>query len=226
MMESRDIVIIGNGGFGREVLELIRDINHYTNHPFNILGFLNNDKNSWGQVCNGINILGDESFIDDHLGRLSVAIGIGSPVIKRKIVEQLKGKVDFPNLIHPSVIAGKGAGAGNFLGEGNLITAGNILTCNITIKNHVMLNLAGTVGHDVVIDDYVVVSPGVNISGNVNIGEGAYLGTGCTVLEKKNIGKWSVIGGAALVNSDIPDNTTAVGIPAKVIKTRDEGWHL
>lgn len=224
-MEPRDIVIIGNGGFGREVLELIRDINIYSRNPYNIIGFLNNDPTTWGNNCNGIPILGDESVLDT-LGKISVVVGIGDPQVKRKVVEKLNGKVSFPNLIHPSVIASKNVSGGNSIGKGNIITAGNILTCNISIKNHAMINLACTLGHDSVINDYVVVSPGVNISGNVIIKEGAYLGTGCTILENKIIGSWSVVGGGALVNTDIPDNCTAVGIPAKVIKTKSEGWYL
>lgn len=37
-----------------------------------------------------------------------------------------------------------------------------------------------------------------------------------------NIGNRVVIGAGAIVTRDIPDNSVAVGVPAKVIKTADE----
>lgn len=37
-----------------------------------------------------------------------------------------------------------------------------------------------------------------------------------------NIGNRVIIGAGAVVTRDIPDNSVAVGIPAKVIKTADE----
>lgn len=223
----KNLVIIGNGGFGREVLELIRDINK-SSSEYNILGFINNDVSSFGSYCNEVAVLGNESWIENYLlthEELYVAIGIGSPQIKRKIVsslEHLGNKIKYPNLVHPSVIRGNYIS----LGVGNVITAGNILTCNITLGNHNMINLSCTVGHDSVFENFSVVSPRSVISGNTAIKEGAYLGTGCTIIEKKTIGRWSVVGGAALVNKDVPDNSTVVGVPASVIKTRSDGWHL
>jgi UDP-perosamine 4-acetyltransferase len=60
----------------------------------------------------------------------------------------------------------------------------------------------------------------------VVVGEGTFLGLGSGVIPGIRIGRWSVIGAGAVVTKDIPDNCTAVGVPAKVIKTRGEGWHL
>jgi sugar O-acyltransferase (sialic acid O-acetyltransferase NeuD family) len=146
-------------------------------------------------------------------------------MFKKRLVDKLAplgSRVKFPNLIHPNVIMGSHIN----LGVGNIITAGNILTCNIEIASHVMVNLACTVGHDSICENFVVVSPKSAISGNTPLKEGCYLGTGCTVIEKKTIGSWSVVGGAALVNKDVPDNATVVGVPGVVIKTRERGWHL
>lgn len=226
-----EIVIIGSSGFAKEVQFLLDEIN---NNParvvryddlFKVLGFINNESNTWGTKINGLPILGDEDWIIDYneknKTKLSCAMGIGRPDIKRRIVNKLGDNVKWPNLIHPSVVLSRFVE----MGVGNIITAGNILTTNIVLRNHIMLNLAGTVGHDTMINDYTVVSPGVNISGNVNIDEGAYLGTGCKILEKVNIGKWTTIGGAALVNKNVEDNETVVGVPAKAIKLKKAGWH-
>ncbi|MCB0353072.1 MAG: acetyltransferase [Bdellovibrionales bacterium] len=222
-----DVYIIGAGGFAREVLELIRDINKArsgcdggnptrlggADDHFNVVGFLDKDSENWGRSLNGVKILGDESLLMECENKFGVALGIGNPRVKRTIVERLQTieNICFPNFIHPSVIVG----SNNTFGVGNVITAGNIITCNVEVKNHAMINLACTVGHDCVIDNYVVISPGVNISGYCQIGEGAYLGTGSSLLENRKIGDWAIVGGSALVNKDVPRGVTVVGVPAK-----------
>jgi serine acetyltransferase len=90
----------------------------------------------------------------------------------------------------------------------------------------VHVNLACTVGHDAVLEDYATLAPGVHVSGHVVVEEGAYVGTGANVVERLRIGRWSVVGAGSTVLANVPANTTAVGIPARVIKTRDDGWHL
>jgi hypothetical protein len=89
-----------------------------------------------------------------------------------------------------------------------------------------IMNLAReTVSHDTRIDDFVTAAPSANISGSVQIGEGCDLGTGSAVIQGIEIGKWTVVGAGAVVVSSLPANVTAVGVPAKVIKERPDGWH-
>lgn len=220
-----DIVIFGSGGFAREVAMLIEQINEYE-EVYNLLGFIDDDEKKWLTDINGYPVLGNERWIDDYNFRnnkiIAGALGVGSPKIKRKIVNERKDFIKWPNLIHPSVYWHDTT---NSIGKGNIITAGNVLTTNIAIGNFTTLNLSCTVGHESKIDDYVVISPGVNVSGNVYIKEGAYIGTGAKILEKHTIGHWSTVGGAALVNKDVPNNATVVGVPVKIIKEKESGWH-
>jgi serine O-acetyltransferase len=51
------------------------------------------------------------------------------------------------------------------------------------------------------------------------IGNNCYLGAGCRILGDVKIGDNVIIGPNAVVLTDIPNNSIAVGIPAKVIKT-------
>lgn len=60
----------------------------------------------------------------------------------------------------------------------------------------------------------------VNIPTRLEIGENAYIGTRAIILDSCNyIGKNVRIGAGAVVVKDIPDNSVAVGVPAKVVKT-------
>lgn len=52
----------------------------------------------------------------------------------------------------------------------------------------------------------------------IRIGNDVWLGANVTVLPGVTIGNNVVIGAGAVVNKDIPDNSLAVGVPAKVIK--------
>jgi sugar O-acyltransferase (sialic acid O-acetyltransferase NeuD family) len=108
------------------------------------------------------------------------------------------------------------------LGEGVIICAGCILTNQITIGNHVIINLDVTIGHDSIIEDFCTLSPGVHISGRNKIGEGANVGTGAVTIQGIVIGRWSIIGAGAVVAQDIPDKVVAVGVPAKPIKQVEE----
>ena len=57
--------------------------------------------------------------------------------------------------------------------------------------------------------------------GCIQIGDNVFIGSGSTVLGNVKIGSNVVIGAYSLVNRDIPDNSVAVGTPAKVIRTFD-----
>lgn len=56
----------------------------------------------------------------------------------------------------------------------------------------------------------------------VTIGDNCFVGINTTILGKVNIGNNVTIGAHSLVISDIPDNAVAVGVPAKVIKIKDQ----
>ena len=60
----------------------------------------------------------------------------------------------------------------------------------------------------------------------VRIGDGTWLGHGTVVLPGVTIGKHVVVGANSVVTTDIPDNSVAVGAPARVIRSHQpgEGW--
>ena len=56
----------------------------------------------------------------------------------------------------------------------------------------------------------------------VNIGDNVYIGTGAFILPGVTIGNNCIIGAGSIVSKDIPDNSVAAGVPAKIIKSLDE----
>ena len=210
----KDIVIIGAGGFGREVKTIIDAINKNTK-TYNFLGFYD-DTIAKGTLINNFPILGNLKELNDLKTATDVLVGVGDPISKYKIISSLKNEVlHFPTIIHPSVII---SDDDVIIDNGCIICAGNIITCNIKIGKFVTLNLMCTVGHDTVIDDYSSFMPSVNISGEVHIEEKVYVGTGAKIINRLTIGKATIIGAGAVVSKSLPEYCTAVGIPAKPIK--------
>ena len=58
-------------------------------------------------------------------------------------------------------------------------------------------------------------------SAGINVGAGAWLGAGAKVLDGVTIGDNAIIGAGAVVRDSVPERATAVGMPARVIGTRD-----
>lgn len=55
----------------------------------------------------------------------------------------------------------------------------------------------------------------------ITIHQGAWIGAGVSILPGVEIGRYAVVGAAAVVTKDVPDYAVVVGNPARVIKTLD-----
>lgn len=214
-MRLKDIAIFGVGGFGREVLALIKDINK-SEPTYNIVGFFD-DGHEKGEMVNGYPVLGKTEELNRWSTPISMAVSIGDPKVKKNVIDKITNPlVDYPFLIHP--LAWIGEKEYVEMGKGCIICAGSLITTNIKMGDFVILNLGCTVGHDTVIGDYAAFMPSVNISGEVTIGEGVYVGTGAKIINQLEIGEYATVGAGAVVCQTLPAHCTAVGVPAKVVK--------
>jgi len=222
-MSVQKVVIIGSGGFAREVLDVFDAVNA-VQPTFDVIGYVvDTEYGTPGTIVNNKPILGSFDWFRQKKTDVQAICGVGASEIRRKLVtraEQLG--VQFCSIIHPNATLTKWIE----IGKGVVITAGCILTNQIQIGHHVQLNLNCTIGHDTIIEDFVTLAPGVLVSGNVRIKKGCYVGTGSSIIEKITLGTWSTIGAGSAVINDIQNNSTAVGVPAKEIKTKMDGWHL
>ena len=208
-----DIVIIGAGGFGREVAWLIERINNKT-PTWNLLGFVDDNTSLHGSILDGYPVLGGEEFL--HEKSLWVICAIGSAKTRKQVVnriEKLK-TIQFATLIDPSVIMSNRVS----IGEGSIICAGTVITVDVTIQSHVIINLDCTIGHDGVIARFVTMYPSVNVSGMVSIGECSEIGTGSQIKQGINIGDNIITGAGAVIVKDIEQSGTYVGVPVSFIK--------
>lgn len=214
----KDLIIIGAGGFGREIAWLTDRINKAAplSPLWNLLGFIDDNEQIQGQRINGYPVLGNMSAIKRFPNAYFVC-AVGTSCVREKIIKKAKKQfpgIHFATLIDPSAVMSDLV----TVGEGTMICAHTIITVNITIGEHVILNLDCTVGHDAILQDFCTLYPSVNVSGITNIGRGAELGTGMQIIQGKTIGDYSIIGAGSVVVKDIPANCTAVGSPAKPVR--------
>ena len=209
----KNIVIIGAGGVGREVSLIIEKINELK-ATWNLIGFIDDNINSWGNVINGYPVIGGIDSLEKLSLDTYVVIAIANYQVKRKIVNKINNKFKFATIIDPKVRIHDYM----TVGEGTIIYEGVILTANIEVGNHVIVSPKCGIGHDSIIKDYVSLLWNVNVSGNDVIEEGVMMGSGSTVIQGKRIEKGSTVGAGAVVIDDIDSYSTVVGVPAKVIK--------
>lgn len=209
----KDIVIIGAGGFGREVAWLLERINNVT-PTWNIKGFIDDNESLWGKQEDNYKVLGGTEYLK-NCGEIYAVCAVGSASVREKIVSKLQdSKIKFATVIDPSVIISDRVQ----IGEGTIICAGTIITVDVKIGKHVIINLDCTIGHDDILGDYVTIYPSANVSGNVTIGNTTELGTGMQVIQGKVIAANTIVGAGAVVVKDCVEEGTYVGNPAKRIK--------
>jgi sugar O-acyltransferase (sialic acid O-acetyltransferase NeuD family) len=211
-----NLVILGAGGFAREVAFLIADVNRLK-PEWNLLGFLDVEAASVGTKVGPYSVVGTDDFLEAYSGELHVVIGIGIPQTIRRLAEQVRSAkhLRFPNLIHPSVIMDRERVS---FGQGNIACAGTIFTTDIEIGSFNIINLGCTIGHDCQIGSYNVINPGTNISGGVTIADACLLGTGATILQYKKIADAAIVGAGSVVMQNVGPGLTVLGLPAKPLQ--------
>lgn len=154
---------------------------------------------------------------------MGFVIGIGENAARQKVARRFAGTLNFVNLIHPNATFGRRQRDAIETRQGTVVCAGVSFTNNIQVGDFAVFNRNATIGHDVIVDDFVSVAPGACISGNVHLGLRCWIGAGAVVNQgtadaKLLIGADTIIGSGSVVIKACEPNAVYVGIPAKRIK--------
>lgn len=84
----------------------------------------------------------------------------------------------------------------------------------------VIINPTARIGNNVNVSPFTVI--GSNIKQAAIIGDNVYIGPNVTIVDNIIVGSNVKIGAGAVVIKDIPANTTAVGVPAKIVSFNEE----
>lgn len=205
----KDLIIIGGGGFAKEVIWLANDCNR------KVKGVLDDSLQTHNTQVQGATVLGDVSSWINYKD-CEFIIAIGSPRTRQKVLEKMLtfGEPDFATLIHPSVRLSNTVS----IGEGSIICAGSILTADIVLGKHNILNLNVTVGHECEFANYVTIAPMVAVSGNVKLHYLVEVGTGAVIRQGLELAEGSMLGMGGILTKNIPERMIYAGNPAKKLK--------
>lgn len=219
MAEVKHITLVGSGGCMRELVWQIQELNKEA-LTWQIDGYVDAKEPEADECCtvgkDVIPYLGGDDYLLAKQEPVNVAICVGSPALRKKIVTTLKknGNIQFPNLI-----------LGNTkicddveVGEGCIISMDCRISTNVRLGDFVFLNTGSKICHDGRIGDFVTLSPDVKLAGNVNVGKESDIGLGAKVIQGITIGDCAVVGAGSVVVRDIEAGCTAVGVPARKIK--------
>jgi len=205
----KNIVIVGAGGFGREILGYVKDCID-AGSQWVIKGFIDDNLNSLDAYPYNQKIISTiKDYIPENDDLFVCALGL--PKIKKAVVESLLSRgAKFATLVHPTAYMG----ANVKLGQGVVLCPRVTLTCDILIGNFVMINIASDCGHDAIVGDFATISGSCDITGHCQVGEGSFLASNVAMRPSSKIGKWASVGINSSVILNVKDNQRVFGNPA------------
>lgn len=209
---SEQIVIVGCGGFGREVIEIIDAVNS-NDARWTLLGILDDSPRASDLAhlqARGIPHLGPTTLLCDLPQSVRAVVAIGAPQI-RESIDSANPNRCWATLIHPDATVAADAA----LGPGTIIAPGARVSTNVETGRHVHVDQNATIGHDCVAGDFVRLNPQACISGSVTLAHGCVVGANATVLQTLTIGRDSTVGAGAVVVRNVPAGSTVKGVPAR-----------
>jgi sugar O-acyltransferase (sialic acid O-acetyltransferase NeuD family) len=211
----RDLVIVGAGGHGRELLDVVQAVND-ERPTWRFLGFLDDGPCDAARLARrAASLLGPVSFLTEI--DADYVIGVGDSEARRRIATtgDASGRAAAV-LVHPAATVGGDVE----LSPGAVLCAGARVTTNVRLGRHAHLNVNAVVSHDGRVGDFVTLSPGALVNGTVVLEDDVMLGTAAVVTPGRTIGARTWVGAGAVVVDDLPANVVATGVPARVLRTR------
>ena len=204
----KKLAIIGAGGHGKVVADLATILGWDSISFFDAAWKDKLTDSRWL-------MLGDTSaFMEKSNEFDGVLIAIGNCEIRWKEFLKIKNSVKaLITLKHPNSTVSQYSK----VGDGTVILAGSVVNTDAVIGKACIINVGSTVDHDCNLGNSVHVAPGAHISGGVTIGDASWIGVGSAIKQGVRIGKNVMVGAGAVVISDIPDDVTVVGNPARVV---------
>lgn len=210
-----DLLIYGAGGLGRELMEIIEESNREMER-WHLLGFVDDNLKEGSSVC-GYPVLGGFDFFQANALSVGIVFGFAGCAAKEAVYNKIKERCPsfyFPIIVHPSSYISPRAN----LDEGVVVTRFCAVNVNARVGKCVLISENCGVYHDSVVGAFTSIMPGVRISGKINVGERSYLGAQAAIRQGLTIGSDSVVGMGSTVITDVPDDCTVVGNPAKIIR--------
>ena len=209
--DCRRILIVGAGGFGREVLQWARDA--WPDQASRISGFLSDDPNRLDGFSTDVGVVGAANDYRPGAGEY-VLLGIGVPYSRRRVAEHLYSRgARFLTLVHPRSIVSSSAD----LGEGSIVCPFAVISDSATLGRCVLVNYHASLGHDARADDFAVLSPYATLGGAARVEDEVFLGLHASVGPGKRVGVRTKISANSCVLSNTPADSIVFGVPGRIV---------
>jgi len=195
------LVLIGSGGFAKEVLMYLNDI-----PETKVIGYI--DKLEKKDIDSFVPYLGDDNakFSSD----IFFVLSIGSLEIRKRMVD-LYGEDRFYTLIHPSARISNSAK----IGQGSIICPNCYIGPDAEIGKFCLMNYHTFVPHNCKLGKFSFLAPLTNIGGDTKIGNNFFAGLSVTIIPRVKIGNNVNISAGSVVTRNIEDGVTVFGNPAR-----------
>lgn len=214
MSSGAPLIILGAGGFGRGVHDVVDAINA-TGERWRVIGYLDDGPDDASIVRaqrRDTPLLGSTAELSRYAPDTYFAIGISNPRVRRSLDRAATDAgMRAATLVHPTV----SIGYGTVIGDGSVLCAGVSVASNVELGRHVHVNLNCSLGHDAVAESYVSLFPQAALSGFSRVHEGATLGSQSVVLPSVSVGRHAMVGAGGVVDKDVADQVTVKGVPAR-----------
>lgn len=212
----RDLVIVSAAGTGRETVDVLRAANERNEHPWNLLGVLDDGVTRIHRdrlEAQGTDFLGTvDAWLDARTAPSSYVIAIAHSGVRRRLAAKFDAAGHSPaTLVHPDALVGSCTS----IGAGTIVYPGAQISTNVRLGKHAILNAAVYVAHDVTVGDFVSVNPCGQLSGEVTVEDGVLIGAAAVVLQGLRVGRGTTIGASALVTKDVPQGVVVKGVPGR-----------
>ncbi|MGE6487378.1 acetyltransferase [Paenisporosarcina sp. NPDC076898] len=210
----KNLIIIGAGGFGRELLSYAIEIMEYGDCNWIVKGFIDDNLNAFNGIDTGYPILGTISEHKIEVNAVYVcAIGDGKFRLDIGRKFQKKG-AEFINFIHPSAKIRERVK----FGVGNIICPNSSINPDVTVGDFVLLNSNSGLAHDCVIGDGCSLMGGNSVNGNCTIGKCVFMGANSLIIPGRKIGDYVKISAGAVIFTNVKPGKTMIGNPAMILK--------
>lgn len=201
------VLIVGAGGFGREILAYARDA-YGTERE---IAFLDDDRNKTGATIDGARVAGTVSEWERREGD-EVVLAIGNTDVRMRIQLELSGRgARFGTIAHPRAYVAASA----TIEAGCVLAPFAFVGPAAKLGAHTALNVYASVGHDAQTGMACVLSPYATLNGNARLDDAVFLGTHATVGVGVKVGSRSQVAAGSVVYRDVASNSLAAGNPAR-----------
>ena len=210
-MTPPPVAILGAGGHAKVVIDIVERMGTHR-----IAGVFDDDPAKWGTEVLGYGVLGGiEEFLLHWRSRCDgVVIGIGSNRVRQHLYRKLcEAGFSAMTAIHPTAAVARAVE----VGEGTVVMAQAAVNPGTRIGPCAVINTSASVDHDCVLGECVFLAPGARLGGNVRVGDLSLVGIGASIIPGRVIGRRVIVGAGAVVITDVPDEVTVVGAPARIV---------